>query len=795
MGISRYPRRGHRIAPATLADLLHVLQRRDRAISRSGAIDESVGSMPRVGASVLLSELDESVWGRWDISTVSRLAEEVVAQVTWIIQKMPAAIQNRPLPQVRSGVTLDDLELQQRTYNCLRRAGYDEQLTRLSEATIGELLSIWGFGAKSLVDLLTSLEHAKSNPPAAVRHDPANVTDDSRAVGDALESRAAARRLALRRLKRHLSRLRPLRGKTSIRQDDPRLGPVLRSLDPDAPNLADLVRHLRSVVDGLRNCDVLPSRLTSRQEPPHAGPGVNAASGRESQNLGREAGNAANAEPAAVEAAAGQLSLLRKHLTRCSRLTLEEEFRDIVVASQPRKIRQRGWLVVRARYGLDGRGSHTLEEVAGLIGVTRERVRQICKTELKNLVGRCPFAPALDRALTIVERELPASADQIEDRLRRAGLSRRTFRLDGLKAGARLLGRQTRFEVVTDAGIRVAIGSGQRGVLPLVLRVVRGSIQRWGATTVEDVIAEVAMKTNDTVSPRLVGELLKSQNDFHWLDESSRWFWLGSLPRNRLLNNLRKIMSVAETLHVSELRTGVARHHRTQGFAPPRRVLLELCRQVDPYTVEGPMITVAAGTKLDWRVELGATERTMVEVLLERGPALDRTTLEHACVSGGMKESTFSAYLGASPIIARLGPSIYALRGASVPPGTVEALIPATRRRGTVLVDYGWQRDGAIWLAYALSDRMVRQGSAYVPAPMRRFIAGDYELAGADGSGFGKLTLRQGYLAGLLPFFRRRGGEPGDNLVLVICPTTQGATVHIGDPGILEEFQTPHPSD
>jgi hypothetical protein len=41
-------------------------------------------------------------------------------------------------------------------------------------------------------------------------------------------------------------------------------------------------------------------------------------------------------------------------------------------------------------------------------------------------------------------------------------------------------------------------------------------------------------------------------------------------------NQVEKILSACKRIHVCELRAGVSRHHRREGFAPPQRVLLQL---------------------------------------------------------------------------------------------------------------------------------------------------------------------------------------------------------------------------
>lgn len=226
----------------------------------------------------------------------------------------------------------------------------------------------------------------------------------------------------------------------------------------------------------------------------------------------------------------------------------------------------------------------------------------------------------------------------------------------------------------------------------------------------------------------------------------------------------------------------LGRHHRTEGFAPPRRVLLELCRQLPGYRVEND--AVVADPPSDWRAVLGNVEGTMVRIMLKHGPVMQREKFEQLCVSSGIKTSTFYIYLDYSPLLVRHARGVYGLRGAPVPPGLVEDLKPAIRRSER-LVDYGWTAEGTIWIGYRLSKTTIASGVIAVPAAMRRFVQGDFVLRTEDGSNIGKFTVRENGSWGLTSLFRRRGGESGDILLLVIDLASRQATASIGDESLL----------
>ena len=73
--------------------------------------------------------------------------------------------------------------------------------------------------------------------------------------------------------------------------------------------------------------------------------------------------------------------------TPCERVALDDSVRAMLDAID-NALNAREQYIVRKRYGLDGNGSMTLEEIAGRMNCTRERVRQIEVSALAKLRER-----------------------------------------------------------------------------------------------------------------------------------------------------------------------------------------------------------------------------------------------------------------------------------------------------------------------------------------------------------------------------------------------------------------------
>ena len=146
MGISRYPRPGHRIAPLALREIL------------DAPLPDQLPGRSRPAYIHKLSDLDETAWSHFDPEVCRQLGEAVVRAVQRRFNSAPRSLRTRRLPRLLDGVELQELELEQRTYNALKR----EQPWLAFAKGIEQVAGLRGVGARALVDLLTSLESTLS---------------------------------------------------------------------------------------------------------------------------------------------------------------------------------------------------------------------------------------------------------------------------------------------------------------------------------------------------------------------------------------------------------------------------------------------------------------------------------------------------------------------------------------------------------------------------------------------------------------------------------------------------------
>ena len=311
-------------------------------------------------------------------------------------------------------------------------------------------------------------------------------------------------------------------------------------------------------------------------------------------------------------------------------------------------------------YGFDGGGGGSLQTVGNEIGLTRERVRQIVTAASERLrIGR-PVSPTLDRTIAFVVDRMPAAAGEIEAELRFQRLTSGLFRLEGVIQAAEVLGRRLPFSITEVKGERL-VHARYIPSIDRIVHIARRLISLWGMATISNVVADVQKLEPGTCDRSLVISALACLGGFHWLEQSADWFWLSDNPNNRVLNRIRKILSIANPIDVSELRAGIARDYRMNGVLLPKRVLLEFCRQAPGLRVDNEAVKADPAANSD--DVLSQVERDIVHILSEHGGIMAASDFKSVCLGMGVNRRTFYQNLVRSPIISRYAGGLYGLIG------------------------------------------------------------------------------------------------------------------------------------
>jgi hypothetical protein len=607
MGTSQYPRIGYRLAPKCLHEILDI-----------PALDSRSAQGRRV--KLKYSELDEASWTRFNTRICRKLGQKIVRQTSLQIGSFPKKILTRRLPMIPPGVELDDLDLEPRTRNRLKQMMWNAGVARLDglkQLTIERILNTSGFGARCLVDLLTSLEGV------AIGNDQINIVDTEDKKHELDEPTVHLDGC----LTQEATRLRQVPNAKSVRLDDPRLARYFREIFRYASAMGNgtPLNTQATVAD-------MADRIANRR-----------------------------CDPLNSMALSEQIRALRKHIAAASRVPLEKELRGITVSIKGQRaakifLRYRGW---------DDKGPCTLDAAGAEFGISGSAVRQICAYFKERFGTKRPYLPSLERTLAFVRTLLPAPACEIELALSQQRLTEKNFRLEGILCAASFFHRPALFRIETVNGVRMAMPERGTAITREIIRVARRTIIHSGIATLGNVTEQIGKKTSFAVSPEFVSKVLQSRRDFEWLDRKNNWFWLSSVRHNPLVNLIRRILSVSQRIDAKEILVAVSRSIRSCEPALPKHVLLELCRRLPMCLVLGNR--VSASQSIEPLATMGNSEFLMFRILKDDGPLLEWRTYQALCAAAGVNENTFNKAIRESPIIVRQAVGIYRMIGAHVP--------------------------------------------------------------------------------------------------------------------------------
>jgi hypothetical protein len=546
-----------------------------------------------------------------------------------------------------------------------------------------------------------------------------------------VEKGAAPARLSPQ-LSEEASRLSRLSKTIDVHCDDPRFGDLIKELDVDVLSVGELAERL----------------------------------------LGREV------DPPDPRYTSTRVRCLRKAVEAMFDLTLEAELTGIFGPATHQRNRD---ILVAYHGWRDGR-QRTLAEVGKRFGITRERVRQVCAK-----LTRCHqdvatiAAPVMDSALRLIDKRVPCSLSSIEAELADRGMTSTGMTLEAVLRGARLLGRPVDLKIAEVGSDKMAVRPEQLNASMAIAELARKEAYFRGPSTVDSISRIVSRKLPGGVGLALVRETLPLMEGFRWLDEKSGWFRLCPISKHGLPKVVDKVLSVAGEIRVGELLVAISRSRRMWDEPPPH-VLLEFCRQLPGVRVEGSRII--ADPPRDWRKFLTGIEATLVEVLREHGPIMDRGAMEDLCVAAGMNRFSFHAFLSWSPVITQFGNSVYGLSGTKVSKRELDKLLVsrlAERSPHRVLDGHGYTEDGKVWLSYCLSKAASTYAVITIPMALKNIVKGQFALLSDDGEPMGTLATRDGCAWGLGSLMRQRKARVGDRIVVTLDLEERTATVTMGE--------------
>jgi len=313
-----------------------------------------------------------------------------------------------------------------------------------------------------------------------------------------------------------------------------------------------------------------------------------------------------------------------------------------------------------ARYlGWDGSAPCSLAEVGAQYQLTRERVRQVYGVALP-LLRQYDATPVLDAVLSFIKGQEHELVCDVERSLQQQGLTD-GISLQAVLRAARVFRRKPGFQL-QHVGSSLFVGPVSQ-IAQTVLNTAMKAIVRNGAARMPDLCQEISRSAGRRVDERLVRRILQTRADIGWLDEAREWFWLSSVPRNRLVARIRKVLAVHPRVCFSRLHSAISRDYIPLNLPEP--ILRSICAQLSWCRVSSQHVEARVIQPID--DVLAGGEAIIYGVLRSHGGVLSLPQLQTSC-RGRVKKENLWRVLSFSPLIERLRKETYGLIEAEAAP-------------------------------------------------------------------------------------------------------------------------------
>jgi hypothetical protein len=368
-----------------------------------------------------------------------------------------------------------------------------------------------------------------------------------------------------------------------------------------------------------------------------------------------------------------------REVLRLASLTVVDDLKDMAgrLADAHAESRERDMAIFVQRYGAgsEGVGASSLQAVASVHGLTRERVRQVVDAMLQRAAAHTILSPAFNRVVEALPSVLPRSELDASDAMRKllgpkmsAGGALR-YGIDVLRA--KLPVRWARFE--RRSGVRTLVwghAADSRSWLDTALSVATGMVRACGLAYLPRVTSETEAITGQRIGAQGVSSALATIRNLEWLDDRHEWFWfVDETHKNRLALAVRKIMAVARRpVDIEEIYGGIARMRgdrvRLIGvYPPPPWAVQALCSRVSFLKCKQSSRFLPA-VEMSIAEELSATELRIYRHMEARAGLGSRRGMNLALVERGPANAmTIQTTLATSPIVKPIDRGVFGLRG------------------------------------------------------------------------------------------------------------------------------------
>lgn len=428
--------------------------------------------------------------------------------------------------------------------------------------------------------------------------------------------------------------------------------------------------------------------------------------------------------------------------------TLEDELRALLLEVED----ERNAEMLTAFFGFNEFGPTTLEFTGQQYGLTRERVRQIAaRAEAKIRTMWRPM-PCLEATKAIITSQLGSlfTNDDFIRAARQHKITNINFHIEGALGALDLIGDKQPINKARIGQLQFFGTADELAVLGRLMASLRKETSSNGCTNVQRLALLIGLDHDDAESVR---SLLTTFDEVHWLDSGRTWLLSIRPTRNRLANIASKVLSVAPSVELNELRAALRRHVRVN-FVPPADALGGLLQYFEFADVIDGIVTAKRNFE---ETEIGVNDQCFVHAFKSLGSPATREQLEDFCIDNlGMNINSFYVCLSYSPFVTKLSTGVFSLVGQNVTPGAISQLkndIKESRFEDT----YGWSKAGTLWWHFQADRPTAKAGTRSLPTFVFNLTSGDWDVRSFDGLKLGTARIENGFISGFRTAFLALG--------------------------------------
>lgn len=420
----------------------------------------------------------------------------------------------------------------------------------------------------------------------------------------------------------------------------------------------------------------------------------------------------------------------------------------------------------------------TLQQVGDQIGITRERVRQVCDQVLETWKDSGVATPAISRALRMASRLAPAGLTEINEQIA-------PYLGDDLSIEA-LCTLSEDLEIPMDVVLHHGNVRMRQQAVPVrivgrskddaewiedVIRYAKSDCSLIGCSSIIRVAGILALESGVAIPRSTIDAVIEQVDGFRWLDKASSWFTFTSSETSSAALRIMKVFAVAnQSISVEELGAALLddeewlqRGEKLAPAIPPQHILRDLLSGWN-------WLEQLQHTRFALRADLpdgvlSPTEALAAEAIEAHGGiALRREVVDYVRSRLDISEVAVSFMLARCPAIKRWEKNVYGLRGRPIP---LKALEDARERSAPLTAELELAPGVLAAFRVTVTKASLVNEQYNVPTQARKnIVPGTYPLDGRSGS----LTIGQAHvIRGLNRHFPE--ASPGDAISIEMLET------------------------